>query len=153
VGPFKSGKTSVRANYRLAYDRTNTFVFRLSFSKRARFDARRHQYNICASGGLLRNGLPVLNSNDVTPQQFRQPDAFSTRTLTVVDPALTYPRTDEYGASFQREIGFNSVIEVNYIGRRGKHLFGGYDANQVDVTNNGFSRDFEELRTTGNSAY
>ena len=24
--PFKNGKTSIRANYRLAYDRTNTFV-------------------------------------------------------------------------------------------------------------------------------
>lgn len=151
--PFKSGKTSIRANYRLAYDRTNTFVFS-SFIFQSAPGLTRAVINdtFGRNGGLLRNGLPILNSNDVTPQQFRQPDAFSTRTLAVVDPALKYPRTDQYGASFQREIGFNSVIEVNYIGRRGKKLFGGYDANQVDVTNNGFSRDFDELRTTGNSA-
>lgn len=150
--PFKSGKTSIRANYRLAYDRTNTFVFS-SFIFQSAPGLTRAVINdtFGRNGGLLRNGLPVLSSNDVTPQQFRQPDAFSTRTLTVVDPALKYPRTDEYGASFQREIGFNSVIEVNYIGRRGKRLFGGYDANQVDVTSNGFSKDFDELRTTGNS--
>ncbi|MFN2456144.1 MAG: carboxypeptidase regulatory-like domain-containing protein [Pyrinomonadaceae bacterium] len=151
--PFKSGKTSIRANYRLAYDRTNTFVFS-SFIFQSAPGLTRAVTNDAfgRGGGLLRDGLPILNSNDVTPQQFRQPAAFSTNTLTVVDPAVKYPRTDQYGASFQREVGFKSVIEVNYIGRRGKRLFGGYDANQVDITSNGFVRDFEELRTTGNSA-
>ena len=56
----------------------------------------------------------------------------------MVDPDLTYPRTHQYGFSFQREVGWNSVVEVNYIGRQGRKLFGGYDANQVDITNNGF---------------
>lgn len=148
--PFKSGKTSIRANYRLAYDRTNTFVFS-SFIFQSAPGLTRAVINEAfgTGGGLLRNGLPVLNSNDVTPQQFRQPPAFSTGTLTVVDPNLKYPRTDQYGASFQREIGFKSVIEVNYIGRRGKRLFGGYDANQVDVTNNGFLQAFRTLQAAG----
>ncbi len=29
--------------------------------------------------------------------------------------------------SFQREVFANNVLEVNYVGSRGVHLFGGYD--------------------------
>ncbi|MBA3443085.1 MAG: hypothetical protein H0T92_24840, partial [Pyrinomonadaceae bacterium] len=151
--PFGTGKTSVRANYRLAYDRTNTFVFS-SFIFQSAPGLTRPVVNesFGRSGGLLRQGLPVLSSNDVTPLQFRQPAPFSTASLTVVDPNLTYPRTHQYSISFQREIGRKTVLEVNYIGRQGRNLFGGYDANQVDITNNGFLNDFNELRMTGNSA-
>ena len=65
----------------------------------------------------------------------------------MVDPDLEYPRTHQYAVSFQREIGGKNVLEVNYIGRQARNLFGGYDVNQVDIRNNGFLADFEQLRT------
>jgi len=150
--PFGDGKTSIRANYRLAYDRTNTFVFSSFIFQSAPGLTRgitvRSSDPIFggASNALLRNGLPVLNSNDVTPKQFRQPPAFSVNTLTVVDPDLSYPRTHQYGVSFQREIGKGNVVEVNYIGRKGRKLFGGYDVNQMDINNNGFLQAFKQLQ-------
>jgi Carboxypeptidase regulatory-like domain len=150
--PTGSGKTSIRANYRLAYDRTNTFVFSSFIFQSAPGLTRAVTNNTFGqNGGLLRQGVPVLNSNDVTPLQFRQPAAFSTNTLNVVDPDLKYPRTHQYTVSFQRELGGKNVLEVNYIGRQGRNLFGGYDVNQADYTKNGFLADFEQLRTTGNS--
>ncbi len=150
--PFGTGKTSIRANYRLAYDRTNTFVFS-SFIFQSAPGLTRLVTNesFGRGGGLLRQGVPVLSSNDVTPLQFRQPPSFSNNTLTVVDPELVYPKTHQYSVSFQREVGWKTVLEVNYIGRQGRHLFGGYDANQVDITSNGFLNDFNQLRTTGDS--
>ena len=75
------------------------------------------------NGGLLRTGVPVLNSNDVTPLQFRQPPSFSTNSLNVVDPDLASPRTHQYSVSFQREIGGKNVLEINYIGRQGRGLY------------------------------
>src|SRR5215203_5229189 len=150
--PTGDGKTSIRGNYRLAYDRTNTFVFSSFIFQSAPGLTRAVTNNSFGqSGGLLRQGVPVLNSNDVTPLQFRQPPAFSPNSLNVVDPDLEYPRTHQYSVSFQREIGAKTVLEVNYIGRQGKNLFGGYDVNQVDIRNNNFLADFEQLRTTGNS--
>ena len=151
--PTGSGKTSIRANYRLAYDRTNTFVFS-SFIFQSAPGLTRAVINnsFGQGGGLLRQGVPELNSNDVTPLQFRQPASFGVGTLNVVDPDLAYPKTHQYAVSFQREIGWKNVLEVNYIGRQGRQLFGGYDVNQVDIAGNGFLADFEELRTTGNSA-
>ncbi|HSE16196.1 MAG TPA: carboxypeptidase regulatory-like domain-containing protein [Pyrinomonadaceae bacterium] len=150
--PTGSGKTSIRANYRLAYDRTNTFVFSSFIFQSAPGLTRAVTNNTFGqNGGLLRQGVPVLNSNDVTPLQFRQPPPFSTNSLNVVDPDLKYPRTHQYSVSFQRELGGKNVLEINYIGRQGRNLFGGYDVNQVDYTRNGFLADFEQLRTTGNS--
>ena len=149
--PFGSGKTSVRGNYRLAYDRTNTFVFSSFIFQSAPGLTR--GITLTASGfpggsanALLRNGLPTLNPNTSTPLAFRTPPPYSLSSLTVVDRDLTYPRTHQYGVSFQREIGWKSVIEVNYIGRQGRKLFGGYDANQVDITNNGFLAAFSQLQ-------
>jgi carboxypeptidase family protein len=150
--PFGDGKTSIRANYRLAYDRTNTFVFSSFIFQSAPGLTRGITVRATdpifggANNALLRNGLPVLNSNDVTPKQFRQPTAFSVNTLTVVDPDLSYPRTHQYGVSFQREIGKDNVVEVNYIGRKGRKLFGGYDVNQMDISNNGFLQAFKQLQ-------
>lgn len=150
--PTGNGKTSIRANYRLAYDRTNTFLFSSFIFQSAPGLTRAVTNNTFGnSGGLLRTGVPELNSNDTTPLAFRQPPAFSTNSLNVVDPDLIYPRTHQYAVSFQHEIWGKNVLEVNYIGRQGRNLFGGYDVNQVDIRNNGFLADFEELRRTGNS--
>ena len=150
--PTGNGKTSIRANYRIAYDRTNTFLFSSFIFQSAPGLTRLVTNNTFGNGGgLLRSGVPVLNSNDTTPLAFRQPPSFSTNTLNVVDPDLIYPRTHQYAVSFQHEIGGKNVLEVNYIGRQGRNLFGGYDVNQVDIRNNGFLADFDELRRTGNS--
>ncbi len=150
--PTGNGKTSIRANYRIAYDRTNTFLFSSFIFQSAPGLTRLVTNNAFGNaGGLLRTGVPVLNSNDTTPLAFRQPPPFSTNTLNVVDPDLVYPRTHQYAVSFQHEIGGKNVLEVNYIGRQARNLFGGYDVNQVDIHDNGFLRDFEELRRTGNN--
>ena len=150
--PKGDGKSSVRANYRLAYDRTNTFIFSSFIFQSAPGLTRAVTNNTFGqNGGLLRQGVPTLNSNDVTPLQFRQPPSFSTNSLNVVDPELSNPKTHQYSVSFQREIGWKNVLEVNYIGRRGSKLYSGYDVNQVDFRNNGFLAAFEQLRTTGNS--
>ena len=150
--PKGDGKSSIRANYRLAYDRTNTFLFSSFIFQSAPGLTRAVTNNTFGqNGGLLRQGVPTLNSNDVTPLQFRQPPSFSTNSLNVVDPTLGNPRTHQYSVSYQREIGWKNVLEINYIGRQGRDLYSGYDVNQVDINKNGFLADFEQLRTTGNS--
>jgi Carboxypeptidase regulatory-like domain len=150
--PFGDGKTSVRGNYRLAWDRTNTFVFSSFIFQSAPGLTRAITLRAGdapfggANNALLRNGIPQLTAADTTPLAFRTPPAFSVNSLTVVDPDLTYPRTHQYGFNVQRELGWNTVLEVSYVGRQGRKLFGGYDANQVDITNNGFLAAFRLLQ-------
>jgi hypothetical protein len=134
--PFKTGKTSIRANYRLAYDRMNTFLASSAIFPNTpgtslgivdtSFAARPNETS------RLRFGLPTL-APTATPLQLRQPAAFSTGSLTVFDPSTRFPKTNQWSLSFQREVGHGFVMEANYIGRKAVGLFGAYDVNQVNI--------------------
>jgi hypothetical protein len=135
--PFKTGKTSVRANYRLAYDRFPSQVFANFVFQSA--PGNNYESTIPGIGSqnlLIRNGLPDLTPT-LTPAQLSQPPAFSTSSINVVDPDLKFAETHQWFAGVQREIWGKNVVEVNYIGRRSVNLFGAYDVNQVDI----FARD------------
>ena len=133
--PLKDGKTSIRANYRLAYDRFPTFLFSSSIFQNApgnTFLGRNPTFNEGAN--LIRNGLPSLAPTQ-TPEALRQSNAFGPGiSTTVIDPDLKFPEIHQFALSFQREVFKDTVIEVNYIGKRGNHLFGGYDTNQVNLS-------------------
>lgn len=150
--PFGNGKTSVRGNFRLAYDRSNTFVFSSSIYNTApgatagiinsTFGTQANEQ------GRLRFGLPTLTPPaSLTPAALRQPPPFSNNSITVVDPSLRSPKTYQWGASVQREVGWGSVLEVNYIGRKGVGLYGAYDVNQANIFSNGFLDAFNAIRT------
>ncbi|MEJ7846604.1 MAG: TonB-dependent receptor [Pyrinomonadaceae bacterium] len=131
--PFKDGKTSIRANYRLSYDRFPSQVFANSIFQSAPGNTLTGTATgIGSENRLLRDGLPSLVPTQ-TPDQLRQPVAFSTAGITLVDPDTQYPENHQWFAGVQRELWWNNVLEINYIGRRGVHLFGGYDSNQVNI--------------------
>jgi hypothetical protein len=134
--PFSDGKTSIRANYRLAYDRMNTFITSSAiFPNTPGTSLGISDVSMSSrpnDTGRIRFGLPVL-APAATPAQLRQPAAFSTAGLTVFDPSTRSPKTNQWGLSLQREIGKGFVVEANYIGRRGVGLYGAYDVNQVNI--------------------
>lgn len=135
--PFKDGKTSVRANYRLSQDRFPSQVFANFVYQSA--PGNTFQYTATGIGSqnlLIRNGIPAIPPI-ASPAALRQPPAFSTASITTVDPDIQFPESHAWFAGFQRELWWGNVLEVNYIGRRGVHLFGAYDRNQVDI----FARD------------
>ncbi|HLL14529.1 MAG TPA: TonB-dependent receptor [Pyrinomonadaceae bacterium] len=161
--PFGDSKTSVRTNFRLAYDRINSFVFS-SFIYNTAPGATAGVINStfgrqANEAGRLRFGLPTLAPPaDRTPESLRQPPVFSTNSTTVIDPSLRSPKTYQWGASLQREVGWGAVVEVNYIGRKGVGLYGAYDVNQVNVSardprfGESFLEAFNTVRANGNSA-
>jgi hypothetical protein len=138
--PFSDGRTSIRANYRLAYDRMNTFITSSAIFPNTPGTSTSIS-NTTFGGtagelGRIRFGLPAL-APTTTPSQFRQPPAFSTNSLTVFDPSTRSPKTNQWGLSLQRDLGGGFVAEANYIGRKGVGLYGAYDVNQVNI----FARD------------
>src|SRR5262249_22739047 len=56
------------------------------------------------------------------------------------------PRVQEYNFSIQRDIGFNTAVEIRYVGGRSGNLVRGKDFNQIDIFNNGFLADFNRAR-------
>jgi hypothetical protein len=133
--PFKTGKTSIRGNYRIASDRIATFLFGSSIYQSTPGNAVGPTNSAFGNaGGLFRNIAPVITAlvPSQTPDALRQPAPFSTAATNVIDPDLQFPQVHEWSLSFQREIGKN-VVELNYIGKHAVHLLGGYNVNQVNI--------------------
>ena len=135
--PFKNGKTSIRANYRIASDRIATFLFGSSIfqSTPGNTSATSNSTFGQSATGLYRNlGLVLpLTAPTTTPATLRQPAAFSTNSISVIDPDLQFPQIHEWSLSLQREVLKNNLVEINYIGKHASHLLGGYNVNQVNI--------------------
>jgi len=149
--PTGKGKTSVRANYRIAYDRINTFLFSSAVLQNLPGVAQGVVEQAYGQGGGRLPGLPSLQPPSTSPSSLAQPAAFSNNTITVVDPDFRMPVTHQWGLSIQREIMSRTVLEVTYIGRRACGLFGAYNANQTENFRNGFVDGFRTVQAGGQS--
>ena len=146
--PFESGKTSIRANYRIAYDRINDFVIASTILPNlpgASYAAINTSFG--QGGGRLSN-LPALT---VPSTISTLPVPFSSGTNTVIDPNLKTPTTHQWSFDIQRQLGGRSIIDVAYIGRRAYHLLGAYNVNQAQIYSNGFLDAFNVVKGGGDS--
>jgi hypothetical protein len=149
--PLGDGKSSIRGNYRVAYDRLNTFSLSSAVFANlpgTTFGIDDQSYG---QGGGRLTGLTSLAPPSLTPSQLLTPAPYSTAGITVVDPNFKMPVTHEWGLSLQREVARSTIVEVDYIGRRAYHLFGGYNANQAQIFNNGFIDAFNAVKAGGDS--
>ncbi len=150
--PTGGGKSSVRANYRLAYDRINTFVLSSSiFQSIPGMTLGVVNTDFGQAGGRLRDLPKLAPPAGVKPSDFLQPAQVSLRGITVIDPDFRAPKTNMWGFSYQRELWSRTVFEASYIGRRGVGLFGAYDVNQALYRNNGFLEAFNIVKAGGES--
>lgn len=151
--PFGTGKTSLRANYRLAYDRINTFSLSSGiFPSLPGETIGVDNVDFGESGGRIRDGIPALSPPaGVSPSALAQPASFSNSGITVIDPNWRPAQVSEWALGFERQLPRDTVLSVSYIGNHGVHLYGGYDANQVNIFNNGFLDAFNIVAGGGDS--
>jgi hypothetical protein len=67
-------------------------------------------------------------------------------TIFAIDPNLQTQQNMEYNFGVTREIGWDTAVEVRYVGGRSNSLVRGVDYNQVNVRANGFLTDFLTAR-------
>lgn len=93
--------------------------------------------------------VPSFQNPDTTPRTFAQnrlEDPFFFSVVSLVDPDLQVQRSFEYNFGIQRELGFQSVLEVRYVGGYSTELTRSLDLNQVNIRDNGFLADFNRAR-------
>jgi hypothetical protein len=88
--------------------------------------------------------LATLPAFNFQPISFAQNNINQNRASRVfgVDPNIEVPLLYEYNVGIQREIGFNTVFEIRYVGSRGSNFITTQDFNQADLVTNGFTQDF-----------
>lgn len=151
--PFGHGTTSVRAHYGLYFDPVNTFSISSGvFENLVGFNFGASNVTFGQGGGLLRSGLPAIAPPaGLTPIQLRQPPAFSTNSVTAMDPNWKPAESNEWGFSVQHQLATNTVLSVTYLGTHAVHLYGGYNANQPDLVANKFLDAFKTVQAGGDS--
>jgi hypothetical protein len=157
------GRTVIRGGFRVSYV-NDEFV--------------RAADNLSSNNGLqtvpaaLQNGSSVLNARPgslpgVTAPTFQVPRTFQTNFIAGgrgnlaasdiigIDPGLKVSSTTEYNFSIQRELGWQTALEVRYVGGRSDNLVRGLNLNQINIFTNGFLEDFNRARAnfvlTGNA--
>ena len=152
LDPFKDGKMSVRGNFRMAFDRINSFSF--SSSVFQGMPGLTYQVTNSTIGqdnfttgtqGLRATGW-APPSPTATPLALTTPLAYSANSLTVSDPNMQTPTVAMWGLSIQRQLFKNAAFTITYIGNHGTHLYGGYDSNQSEINSNGFLTAFQQVQ-------
>jgi Carboxypeptidase regulatory-like domain len=97
----------------------------------------------------LGDTLPAFN---LFPGSFGSPlalsnFAFTTTTISTIDPKIRAPYVQTWSASIQREFGQGSVLEVRYAGNRGVRLWHTYNINEVNIFENGFLKQFQDAQS------
>lgn len=96
-------------------------------------------------GTLTAIPVPTFSATRTYAQNNALANLFGT--VFAVDPDIQMPRVTEYSFSYQRELPWNTAMEIRYVGNRSTNLMRGLDLNQVDISANGFVADFNRARS------
>lgn len=148
------GKTVFRGGYRLGYINDELFKSVINAGSGTPGLVRDAQ-GINPNTGLGTLNARVSSLPTLTPPTFLAAPTFAQNndlsgnffaTVFAINPDIQTPKVHEFNFGVQREIGFQSVLEVRYVGTRSRDLLRAFDLNQVDIRNNGFTADFIRAR-------
>ncbi len=142
----ENGKSAIRLGYRIAFDPISTFQVTSVATNIPGLT------QLCSStiGGTTTTGCTVAPNvtlgggfpQFVAPPTLR-PSTFLTPALqtlsnsppiTLFAPQMKLPNVHQWSLSWQRELPWNMVAQVAYVGRRGTHLYYAGNRNQTDPT-------------------
>ena len=149
LGSFfgSGGRTVIRGGYRISY--VNDEYIRAPDNAQggnAGLSTSRAFLLGTADGNRLGGPLFAIPTPAFAiPRTFATGDALSGvnfGTIFAVDPNLENPATHEWNFGIQREIGFQTALEIRYVGGKSDNLVRGLDVNEAVLLSNGFAADF-----------
>lgn len=168
--PFGNGKTAIRAGFSINYV-NDEFFTAANNAAAGNTGLSTTTQNINLFGPTVNN---PMGANIVTPPPFQIPIDFATNAINSaaagigslagygIDPNLKPPQIQQWNLSIQRDIGWNTSLQVSYVGNHGVGLFRAIDVNQLNFnaklvcanvpgpcSSNTFFQDFQTARQNG----
>lgn len=140
------GKSVFRVGFSLAFIREGTALVGniFQFNPGARLNVSR-----TAANGLLIVGTNLRDPNNPNlraapyPSSPTYPLPFTPGSIAnAFDPNLRTGSVASFSLGYQREIDRNTVIEVRYMGNRGRKLWRQHNINEINTIENGFADEF-----------
>ncbi len=150
----EQGRSTIRGGFRIGYI-NDEFI-------RGSDNALGGNQGLDSTVRALQNGSTALNARfdnlpGFTLPAFQSPPiSFATgnanagnffNTVFAVDPKLEMQQNYEWNVGYQRELGFDTVFEVRYVGGMSNNMHQAYDFNQVRINEGNFLQDFLTLRS------
>jgi hypothetical protein len=133
-----SGQTVLRAGYSVAFNREGVNVF-------SAVTGSNPGGTLTANRNLTLGNLPVgtyLRQGPFAPPSFPSEPIYPntgliTDSVNAFRPDLKIGKIHSWTFSIQRELSADTVLEVRYIGNRGRDLWRQYDLNELNIVENG----------------
>jgi hypothetical protein len=141
------GRTVIRGGYRISY--VNDEFVRGADNALGGNEGLTQGVSLANLNLRASAGSPAFTTPDFqVPRSYALNNALAGNFGTVfgIDPKLKVPLIQEWNFGIQREIGFQTVAEIRYVGSKSDNLLRALDFNQVQISNNGFLPDFERAR-------
>ncbi len=141
--PFGNGKTAIRAGFSINYV-NDEFFTAADNAAAGNTGLGVSPANSPLAGQTVSN---PMGANVVQPPPFQIPIDFATNALNAtlttgfignlagygIDPHLKPPQVQQWNLSIQRDIGWNTSLQVSYVGNHGVGLFRAIDVNQLNL--------------------
>jgi len=149
-------KTVLRGSYGIVYYDEGTQFFAANLGPNA---GKQINANLIPGQGVLPTfyTLGDILANPLAPSSFvfpsttykqviNQADQTFARNINGMDPTLRVPYTINYTFGIQRELNESTVLEVRYLGNKGKRSWRTSNLNEVNVFENGFLQEFKNAQ-------
>jgi hypothetical protein len=103
--------------------------------------------NLSVGGLTVGTNLRDPNNPNLTANSFPASPTYpfvlpAVSSANAFDPNLTTGYVDSFSFGYQREIDKNTVVEVRYVGNRGKNLWRQHNINELNTIENGFAAEY-----------
>ncbi|HXS11529.1 MAG TPA: carboxypeptidase-like regulatory domain-containing protein [Acidobacteriaceae bacterium] len=100
-----------------------------------------------SAGSLSLGDTPALLTTPATYSTTLPQSSFTfVNTFSATDPNLKSPQVQNWNLGVQYKIGWDTVVEANYVGNHVIHMWQNFNLNEVNIFENGFLDEFKNAQ-------